>query len=232
MAREIWRSKRYKKRAELVDRTRQYSLEEAVKAIKQIQDSKYDETVSLNFQLGTKPGANDEMVRGTVNLPHGSGKKKKIICFAKGEAAREAQAEGAAEVGAEELVKKVQDGWLDFDVVVAHPDMMRDVSKLGKVLGPKGLMPSPKTGTVTPNVGKAVKELMAGRIEFRSDKTCGLHAACGKLSFDEQKLLDNAKAVIRAVRDAKPAASKGDYLKRVTIAASQGPGFRLTATSL
>lgn len=226
------RSKRYKSRSKTVNREKQYSLEEAVKLLKSISETKYDETVSLNFQLGIRPEQSDEMVRGVVNLPHGSGKKKKIVCFAKGEPAREAQAEGADVVGAEELVQKIQGGWMDFDVVVAHPDMMREVSKLGKVLGPKGMMPSPKTGTVTPNVGRAVKELKAGRIEFKSDKTGGLHAICGKMSFNEQALLENARVVVRAVRDAKPSTSKGEYFKRIAVAASQGPGIRLALGAL
>lgn len=224
--------KRHQAREKLVDASRLYSLEEAVKALKQIKDNRYDETISLNFQLGVRPEQSEEMVRGTVNLPHGTGKTKRVICFAKSEAAREAQAEGADQVGAEELIGKIQSGWMEFDAVVAHPDMMREVSKLGKVLGPKGLMPSPKTGTVTPNVGRAVKELKAGRIEFKSDKTAGLHAVCGKLSFDEKALLENARMIIRAVAEAKPSASKGNYLKRVTLASAQGPGIRLAANNL
>ncbi|MBI3312869.1 MAG: 50S ribosomal protein L1, partial [Candidatus Omnitrophica bacterium] len=223
---------RHQSRKKLVEAERLYSLEEAVKLVKQIKDNKFDETISLNFQLGIRPEQSEEMVRGTVNLPHGSGNTKRVICFAKGEGAREAQAEGADQVGAEELIQKVQGGWMEFDAVVAHPDMMREVSKLGKVLGPKGLMPSPKTGTVTPNVGRAVKELKAGRIEFKSDKTGGLHAICGKISFNEKALLENARVVIRAVVEAKPSASKGDYMKRVTMAPAQGPGFRLTANNL
>lgn len=221
------RSKRYKQRAKLVDRSRRYSLEEAVKALKQVPTAKWDETVTLDFQLGIAAGEGEQGVRGTVSLPHGSGKSVRVICFCKGEAAREAKEAGAEEVGAEELVQKVQGGWLDFDAVVAHPDMMREVSKLGRVLGPRGLMPTPKTGTVTPNVAKSVTELKAGRIEFKNDKTGGLHAVCGKLSFSESALIENAKTVIHAVRDAKPPAAKGDYLRGVTIAPSQGPGVRL-----
>ncbi len=230
----IVRSKRYREREKtsthLQDQS--YSLEDAVKAMKKIQNAKYDETVALDFQLGIRPEQNDEAVRGTVSLPHGSGKKIRVICFCKGEPARQAETAGADVVGAEELVQKIQGGWFDFDAVVSHPDMMREVSKLGKVLGPKGLMPSPKAGTVSPDVARAVKELKAGRIEFKNDKTGGLHAICGKLSFKENALIENAKTVIRAVRDAKPAASKGEYLRRVTIAPSQGPGFRLAAGTL
>lgn len=226
------RSKRYKQREKLVDREKTYSLEEAVKMLKKIENTKYDETVAIDFQLGIRPEQNEEMVRGTVNLPNGSGRKTRVVCFCKGEGARAAEAAGADHVGAEELVQKIQGGWFDFDAVVAHPDMMREVSKLGRILGPKGLMPSPKTGTVTVDVARAVKELKAGRIEFKSDKTGGLHAVCGKLSFAENALMENARIVIRAVRDAKPSASKGDFLKRVSIAPSQGPGFRLSLGAL
>ncbi|MCM8775990.1 MAG: 50S ribosomal protein L1 [Candidatus Omnitrophica bacterium] len=232
MAKVIKRSKRYQKRAQSVDRQRLYSLEEAIKALKGIKDHKFDESVTLDFQLGVRSGQSDEVVRGVVNLPHGSGKTKRVLCFAKGESAREAEAAGADYVGAEELVQKVQGGWLDFDAVVAHPDMMREVSKLGRILGPKGLMPTPKTGTVVPQVGRAVKELKAGRIEFRSDKTGGLHTICGKLSFSNEALLENARGIIRAIREAKPPASKGEFLKRVTIAVTQGPGFRLALDKL
>lgn len=226
------RSKRYKERSKLADSTKSYSLADAVKAIKQISNSRYDETISLNFQLGIRTESGNESVRGTVSLPHGSGKSVRVICFCKGEGAREAKDAGADAVGAEDLVQKIQEGWMEFDAVVAHPDMMREVSKLGRVLGPKGLMPTPKTGSVTPNVAKAVKELKGGRIEFKSDKTGGLHAICGKLSFNENALLENARIVIRAVQDSKPPVSKGDYVKAITLAPSQGPGFRLALNAL
>lgn len=226
------RSKRFKVRQELVDRSRDYSLEEALGILKKVSSTKFDETVSLNFQLGIRPEQSDQLVRGTVALPHGSGKDVRIICFCKGEGAREAQEAGAIEVGAEELVQKVLGGWLDFDAVVASPDMMREVSKLGRVLGPRGLMPTPKTGSVTPQVGKAVQELKAGRVEFKNDKTAGVHVICGKLSFDENKLVENARRVIQALRDARPSSSKGDYFRRVSIAPTQGPGIRLSVSSL
>lgn len=228
----VKRSKRYKKRAEIVNREKKYSLAEAVKLLKKIDAFKFDETISLNFQLGIRTDSGNETVRGAVSLPHGTGKTIKVVCFAKGEGAKEAKDAGADQVGAEELVAKILEGWMDFDAVVAHPDMMREVSKLGRVLGPKGLMPTPKTGTVTPNVGKAVKELKAGRAEIKSDKTGGLHAICGKLSFSEAAILENAQNVIRAVQDAKPAVSKGEYIKAVTIAPAQGPGFRLSVNNL
>ncbi len=226
------RSKRYQKRSALVEEGKIYSLPEAVKILKQVELGKADETVSINFQLGIRAEQGDENVRGTVALPHGSGKSVRVICFAKGESAREAETEGADIVGGEDLVEKVKNGFLDFDIVVAHPDMMREVSKLGRVLGPKGLMPTPKTGTVTPQVGRAVKEVKAGRIEFKSDKTAGLHAVCGKLSFSEESLLENARAVIKAVKDFKPATSKGEYLKTIHIASTHGPGLRLNTGAL
>ncbi len=228
----VKRSKRYRERAKLVDRQKRYTLPEAIKSLKKVQNAKYDETMTLNFQLGIRADSGSETVRGTVSLPHGSGKSVRVICFCKGEGAREAKDAGADVVGAEDLVQKIQEGWFEFDAVVAHPDMMREVSKLGRVLGPKGLMPTPKTGTVTPNVAKAVKELKAGRIEFKSDKTGGLHAVCGKLSFSEEALLENARSVIRAVQDSKPQTSKGDYLKNVAIALTNGPGFGLTISNL
>ena len=226
------RSKRFQKRSGLVEAEKKYSLADAVKVLKKVEKAKCDETISLNFQLGIKTEAGDENVRGTVSLPHGSGKSVRVICFAKGEASKEAEAAGADMVGAEELVEKVKNGFLDFDIVVAHTDMMREVSKLGRVLGPKGLMPTPKTGTVTPQVGKAVKEVKTGRIEFKSDKTAGLHAVCGNLSFSEEALLENARAVIKAVRDSKPPTSKGEYLKKVAISATQGPGIVLNTGAL
>lgn len=229
---KVKRSKRYQKRASLVEKGKAYSVTEAVKLVKQIKDTKYDETVSLDFQLGIRPEQTEEMVRGTISLPHGTGQKVRVICFCKGEGARAAQEAGADVVGGEELIQKIQGGWFDFDTVVAHPDMMRELSKLGKVLGPKGLMPSPKNGTVTADVGKAVKELKAGRIEFKSDKTGGLHAPCGKISFSENALQENVQVLLRAVRDARPAAVKGNFVKKATLAPSQGPGILLEMSSL
>lgn len=226
------RSKRYQKRAALVEKGKSYSVAEAVRLLKQLPDSRFDETVTLDLQLGINPEQTEEMVRGTVSLPHGTGQKIRVICFCKGEEVRAAQQAGAEVVGGEELIQKIQGGWLDFDAVVAHPDMMREVSKLGKVLGPKGLMPSPKSGTVTPDVGKAVRELKTGRVEFKSDKTGGIHVPCGKLSFTEPALQENIQTLLRAIRDAKPQAAKGNYFKRAAVAASQGPGILLSASSL
>lgn len=221
------RSKRYREIAKTYDRMKSYELPEAVKIIKGFASAKYDETVGLNFQLGIRPDQANEAVRGTATLPHGSGKKIRVLCFAKGEAQRAAEQAGADFVGAEEYVKKIEDGWLDFDAVVAHPDLMRDISKLGKVLGPRGLMPTPKTGTVTPDVGNAIKEIKAGRVEFKSDRTGGLHVICGKKSFSEEALAQNATSIINAVSQAKPSTAKGDYMKRVYLSASQSPGVKL-----
>ena len=226
------RSKRYQECSKVFDSTKSYSLSEAIKILKRFKPAKFDESVGLNFQLGIQPDQANEMVRGTTALPHGSGKKVRVLCFAKGEAQRAAEQAGADYVGTEEYVKKIEGGWLDFDALVAHPDMMREISKLGKVLGPRGLMPTPKTGTVTPDVGKAVKEIKGGRVEFKSDKTGGLHVLCGKRSFPEDALLNNANAVIKAVSEAKPSAAKGDYLRRITISASQSPGVKLQAIAM
>jgi len=209
------------------DPVKSYTLPEAVKIVKQFSPAKCDETVGLNFQLSINPEQANEAVRGTAALPHGSGKKIRVLCFAKGEAQRSAEQAGADYVGAEDYVKKIEGGWLEFDAVVAHPDLMRDISKLGKVLGPRGLMPTPKTGTVTPDVGKAIKEIKAGRVEFKNDKTGGLHVICGKKSFPEEALVQNATAVIQAVSRAKPSAAKGDYMKRIYLSASQSPGVKL-----
>ena len=226
------KSKRYQTRVNGLEREKAYTLDEALQFLKKISGFKYDETVALNLQLGVKPDQSDQLVRGTVSLPNGTGKDLRVICFCKGEEAKAAQAAGANQVGGEELVQKVMEGWFDFDAVVAHPDMMREVSKLGRVLGPRGLMPTPKTGTVTPDVGRAVKELKAGRVEFKNDKTAGLHVICGKLSFTEKALKENIQVAIKAIRDAKPSSSKGDYLRQVTIAPTQGPGIRLAVSAL
>ncbi len=228
----LLRSKKYREKEKLVDRKRSYTLEEAVKVLKQYPKAQFDESVELSFQLGINIKQSEGMIRGTVSLPHGTGRKVKVLCFCKGEGANDAKAAGADYVGAEDLIEKIQGGWLDFDVVVAHPDMMRDISKLGRVLGPKGLMPSPKTGTVTISVGKAVQEVKKGKIEIKSDKTGGLHVACGKLSFSLEALVENIKAVVKTVVDAKPASAKGDYLRSASIATTQGPGLWLQISSL
>jgi large subunit ribosomal protein L1 len=223
--------KRYKTRVAKVG-AEAMSLEEAIQKIKEIKDAKFDETISLNLKLGIKPEQSDQLVRGAVSLPHGSGRDVRVICFCQGAGAKEAADAGAVEVGAEELVKKVQAGWLEFDAVVAHPDMMREVSKLGRVLGPRGLMPTPKTGAVTPDVGRAVRELKAGRVEFKNDKTAGVHVGCAKLSFEENAIKENILSVIKALRDLKPQTSKGEYLKQVHISLTHGPGVQILTSSL
>lgn len=225
------RSKRYKEAEKLIDRAKEYSVEEAVGIIKKLPKPKFDETIDLNFQLGIDTKAN-ESVRGMVSLPHGTGKAVKVLCLCRGEEAKEAQAEGADFVGGDDLIEKIQSGWLGFDVVVAHPDMMRDLGKLGRVLGPKGLMPSPKSGTVTKELGKIVKELKKGKIEFKNDKTSGLHVPCGKVSFKEDALTENIKTIVHAVATSKPASTKGEYIRSIYVSTSQGPGLKLAHKSL
>ncbi len=206
---------------------RPYSLNEAVPLVQKIKFAKFDETVELHLRLGVDPKHADQMVRGTVVLPNGLGRSKKVLVIASGDKLKEAQEAGADIVGGEELVAKIQTGWTDFDAVVATPDMMRSVGKLGKVLGPRGLMPNPKTGTVTQDVATAVREVKAGKVEFRVDKTGVIHAPVGKVSFATDKLLENASTLIQAVIRAKPSAAKGKYVKSATICSTMGPGVHL-----
>jgi len=206
---------------------RPYSLTEAVPLVQKIKFAKFDETVELHLRLGVDPKHADQMVRGTVVLPNGLGRSKKVLVIASGDKLKEAQDAGADIVGGEELVAKIQTGWTDFDAVVATPDMMRSVGKLGKVLGPRGLMPNPKTGTVTQDVATAVREVKAGKVEFRVDKTGVIHAPVGKVSFATDKLLENASTLIQAVIRAKPSAAKGKYVKSATICSTMGPGVHL-----
>jgi len=211
---------------------RPYGLAEAVKLVRDVRYAKFDESVDLAMLLGVDPKHADQMVRGTVVLPHGTGKSKRVAVIAGGDKTKEAQDAGADHVGAEDLVDKIQGGFLDFEALVATPDMMRLVGKLGKVLGPKGLMPNPKAGTVTMEVGKAVREIKGGKIEFRVDKTAIIHAPIGKISFDEKKLEENASAFIRAVLKAKPAAAKGKYFRTVSVSSTMGPGVVIDTTSI
>ena len=205
-----------------------YTLQEAVPLLQKVKFAKFDETVDLTMRLGVDPKHADQMVRGTVILPHGLGKTKKVLVIASGEKQREAEAAGADIVGGEEMVEKIQkENWTAFDALIATPDMMKVVGRLGKVLGPKGLMPNPKTGTVTLDVASAVKEIKAGKVEFRADKTSLVHVPVGKLSFEPQKLIDNATTVIGAIVRSKPSAAKGKYIKSVTLSSTMGPGVPL-----
>jgi large subunit ribosomal protein L1 len=206
---------------------RPHSLEEAVPLLQQVKFAKFDETVEIALRLGVDPKHADQMVRGTVVLPHGLGRTKKVLAIAGTDKQKDAEEAGADHVGGEELVEKIQGGWMDFDAVVATPDMMRAVGKLGKVLGPRGLMPNPKTGTVTPDIAKAVREIKAGKVEFRVDKTGIVHAPIGKASFPAQNLVDNAQALVDSVVKAKPAAAKGKYLRSVTLSSTMGPGISI-----
>ena len=211
---------------------RPHSIEEAVPLLQKVKFAKFDETVELALRLGVDPKHADQMVRGTVVLPHGLGKSKRVLAIAGGEKQKEAQDAGADVVGGEEMVEKIQGGFMDFDAVVATPDMMRAVGKLGKVLGPRGLMPNPKTGTVTVDIAKAVREIKAGKVEFRVDKTGIIHAPVGKLSFGVDKLKENADALIGAVIKAKPSAAKGKYVKGVSLASTMGPGVKVDEAAL
>jgi large subunit ribosomal protein L1 len=225
MARKI--SKNLAKARALVE-PRSYVLTDAVPLLQKAKYAKFDETVDLTLRLGVDPRHADQMVRGTVVLPHGLGKTKIVAVIASGDKVRDAEAAGAEFFGGEELVEKIQkENWTAFDALIATPDMMKSVGRLGKVLGPKGLMPNPKTGTVTTNVADAVKEIKAGKVEFRTDKTALVHVPVGKLSFDPQKLIDNATTVITSVVKAKPSAAKGKYIKGVTLSSTMGPGIQL-----
>jgi len=219
--------KKYRAAAEKVEEGRKYSLDDAVKKLKEIAFAKFDETVELTMWLGVDPRKADQLVRGTLVLPHGLGKSKRVLVIAQGEKVKEAEEAGADFVGGEDLVNKIKGGWLDFDAVVATPDMMRLVGGLGKVLGPRGLMPNPKTGTVTPDVKTAVKETKAGKVEYRVDKTGVIHTAVGKISFDENKIAENTRALIEAVVKAKPSTAKGKYMKKVNLASTMSPGILL-----
>ena len=219
--------KKYRSAAEKIEAARKYTLEEAAQKINEIAYAKFDESVELTLWLGVDPRKADQLVRGTLVLPHGLGKPKRVLVITQGEKVKEAEEAGADFVGGEDMVNKIKGGWLDFDAVVATPDMMRLVGGLGKVLGPRGLMPNPKTGTVTLDVKTAVKETKAGKVEYRVDKTGVIHVPIGKVSFGGEKIRDNAQALIEAVVKAKPATSKGKYLKKVNLAATMSPGVLL-----
>lgn len=225
-------SKKHLSAKEKIDRTKQYEILEAISLVKELVHTKFDETVDLAINLGVDPRKSEQMVRGSVVLPHGLGKEVRVLVFAKGEKASEAESAGAAYVGADDLVAKIQGGWLDFDKVVATPDVMGLVGKLGKILGPRGMMPNPKSGTVTFDVGKAVQDISAGKADYRTEKAGVVHVSIGKVSFDSDKLIDNAKTVIHALEKAKPASSKGKYFKKISISSTMGVGIPLNAASV
>ena len=223
--------KRYSEAAKLIEKTKTYDLEEAVALVKKTASAKFDETIEAHFRLGVDGRHADQQVRGAVVLPHGTGKTVKVLVFAKGNKVDEALAAGADYAGGDELVPKIQnEGWLDFDVVVATPDMMGVVGRLGRVLGPKGLMPNPKAGTVTMDVTKAIKDIKAGKIEYRLDKTNIVHVPVGKVSFTEEQLADNFQAIMDAIVKAKPSSLKGTYLKNITLASTMGPGVKVNTS--
>lgn len=218
-------SKRYKEASSRVDAAKTYPLQEAVALLKELPKTKFDETVELSVSLTIDPAKTDQAIRGTVLLPHGTGKTRRVLVFCKGERELAAKKAGADYVGTTELIEKIQQGWLEFDVAIATPDLMRDVSRLGKVLGPRGLMPNPKAGTVTDDVAKAVTEVKQGKLEFKMDKLANLHVVVGKLSFAPQALAENAQAVMTAIVRAKPAAVKGTFMKRLVVSSTMSPGI-------
>ncbi len=226
------RGKNYKAVAEKIDRTRHYELKEAVPLLKNLSTAKFDETIELSANLGVDPRHADQQVRGTVVLPHGTGKSVRVLVLARGEKEKEATDAGADYVGADEFIPKLREGWLDVDTIVATPDIMGEVGKLGKILGPKGMMPNPKSGTVTFEVAKAVKDAKAGKIEYRVDKGSNIHVPVGKMSFDEKKLLENITVLIAELIRAKPSASKGRYMKSLTLSPTMGPSIRLDAQQI
>jgi large subunit ribosomal protein L1 len=225
----VKRSKGYRKAAELVDRDRIYSPLEAARLAKETSTAKFDATVEVAMGLGVDPRKADQMVRGTVNLPHGTGKTARVIVFATGDRAAEAEAAGADAVGSDDLIERIQGGWLDFDAAIATPDQMSKVGRIARILGPRGLMPNPKTGTVTPDVTKAVNEIKGGKINFRVDKQANLHIVIGKASFDTEKLVENYAAALEEITRAKPSAAKGKYIKKVTFSTTMGPGIPVDA---
>ena len=224
--------KKYVEASKLIDKAAQYEVSEAIELVKKTATAKFDETVEVAFKLGVDPRQSDQMIRGAVVLPNGTGKTQTVLVFAKGEKAKEAEAAGADFVGADDIVAKIQGGWFDFDVAIATPDMMGVVGKIGRLLGPKGLMPNPKTGTVTMDVTKAINDVKAGKIEYRVDKTGIIHAPIGKASFEQAKLEENFKTLVDVLIKAKPASSKGQYIRSVTVSSTMGPGVKINPLKL
>ncbi|MDW8515981.1 50S ribosomal protein L1 [Priestia flexa] len=221
------KGKKYVEAAKLVDRTQAYSVQEAIELVKKTNTTKFDATVEVAFRLGVDPKKADQQIRGAVVLPNGTGKTQRVLVFAKGEKAKEAEAAGADYVGDSDYINKIQQGWFEFDVIVATPDMMGEVGKLGRVLGPKGLMPNPKTGTVTFDVEKAVNEIKAGKVEYRVDKAGNIHVPIGKVSFEDSKLIENFTTIFETMQKAKPAAAKGTYMKNLAVSSTMGPGIKV-----
>ncbi len=225
-------TKRKKKFQETADKDKTYSLKEAVLLLKQGPAAKFDETIELSFSLNADPKQSDQMVRGTVILPHGTGKNVRVVVLCKGESANDAKEAGAEFVGAEDLISKISSGWIDFDVVISSPDMMRDVGKLGRVLGPRGMMPNPKTGTVTNDLGRAVKEAKAGRVEYKLNKLGNINVGAGKISFDDNAICENLDSIIKAVNKARPHGIKGKFIKNISVSRTMGLGLRLDLVKL
>ncbi|GGB70871.1 50S ribosomal protein L1 [Fictibacillus barbaricus] len=225
------KGKKYQEAAKLVDRTKAYDVAEAIELVKKAAPAKFDESVEVAVRLGVDTKKADQQVRGAVVLPNGTGKTQRVLVFAKGEKAKEAEAAGADHVGDSDYINKIQQGWFEFDVIVATPDMMAEVGKLGRVLGPKGLMPNPKTGTVTFEVEKAINEIKAGKVEYRVDKTGNVHVPIGKVSFEADKLAENLSTIIETLLKVKPAAAKGTYMKNVAISSTMGPGIKVNPSS-
>ena len=226
------KSKKFQEAAKKVDATKEYAVEEAVALAKEVDFAKFDATVEVAYRLGIDTRKNDQQIRGAVVLPNGTGKTQRVLVFAKGEKAKEAEAAGADYVGDADMVQKIQGGWFEFDVVVATPDMMGEVGRLGRVLGPKGLMPNPKTGTVTMDVTKAIDEIKAGKVTYRADKAGNIHVPIGKVSFDDAKLMENFRTIHDVILKAKPATAKGQYVKNVSVTTTFGPGVKVDASSL
>ncbi len=224
--------RRYKAALSGIDRRAQYSIEDAVSLLKEMPVPKFDQTVEMAMRLGVDPRQADQQIRGTVMLPHGLGKTIRVVVFAKGEQAAAAEAAGADVVGADDLAERINGGWTDFDVAIAAPDMMSVVGRLGRILGPRGLMPNPKSGTVTPDVARAVAEAKAGRVEYRADRNGNVHAPVGRISFEEDRLVENARTLFDTILRARPSSAKGQYVRSVTLATTMGPGVRIDRSSV